>query len=98
MIVIDENRLLHIFRNAEGHLKSDTPENRKLLLDLANDPAHRLGIDQFGNTWAARTGHDGRQAWVQIRDDRITNGGINPEARAFNSLTGLAADPAAGAF
>jgi hypothetical protein len=97
MIVIDETRLRHIFRNAEGHLTADTPENRQVLLIVAHNLENFLGVDRFGNTWAAHTNREGRQAWLQIRDNRITNGGINTDARAFSSATGLAIDLRPGA-
>jgi len=82
------DRVPHIFRNAPGHLP-DTPANRKLLQDVADDPATVLGTDKFGNTWSARTLDDGTQAWVQTRDSNIINAGLNPTPRAFNPRTGL---------
>ena len=44
----NDSQLKHIFRNAEGHL-TDTPENRKLILSVANDPACHLGTDKYKN-------------------------------------------------
>ena len=78
----------HIFRNAEGHLP-DTPANRQLLQQVADDPSTTLGTDKFGNVWSARTLEDGTQAWVQTRDGVIRNGGLNQTPRVFNSNTGL---------
>ena len=78
----------HIFRDAKGHLP-DTPENRALLADVANDPATTLGTDRFGNTWSARLLPDGTQVWVQTMGNRIVNGGLNRTPRTFNSQTGL---------
>lgn len=83
-----ESELRHIFRKDEGHVV-DTPENRRLLLDVANDVSARLESDQYGNIWAARTLPDGQQAWVRIRADTILNGGINATPRDFNPRTGL---------
>lgn len=37
-----EAQLRHIFSGKEGHL-SDTPENRKLLVDLSNDSSKFVG-------------------------------------------------------
>ena len=81
-------QLRHIFRDAPGHMP-DTIANRSVLQTLANDRAAILGVDQFGNTWAARVAADGTQVWVQIRNGVIINGGVNPVFRPFNPLTGL---------
>lgn len=83
-----ESELRHIFRQAEGHV-DDTPENRKLLLSVANDSSARLESDKYGNTWAVKVLPDGRQGWVQIRGEKIVNAGINVVARKFNPSTGL---------
>lgn len=74
LIQIDERRLRHIFRSAEGHFPDDTPENRRRLLRVANHPANRLGRDLFGILWAAETVPDGSQIWIQIKDGRVING------------------------
>jgi filamentous hemagglutinin len=83
-----ESELKHIFRRSEGHV-SDTPANRALLLEVANDQTARLEFDEQGNQWAARLLADGRQAWVRMRDGKIINAGINLVPRNFNSRTGL---------
>lgn len=88
-ITIDEGRLRHIFRVADGHFAIDTAANRRLLLRVAGNPANCLGEDRFGVVWAAQTVRNGSQIWVQIRNDRIINGGINPGPRRFNISTGL---------
>jgi hypothetical protein len=82
------SQLEHIFANRAGHLL-DTPANRKLLLDVADDAATTLGTDQFGNVWSARTLEDGRQAWTQVRNGVLQNGGVNTTPRVFNPRTGL---------
>jgi len=87
-ITIDERRAPHIFRNQVGHLP-DTPQNRALLEDVANDNANRLGTDQFGNQWFAKTNADGTQTWVQVRNDKVINGGMNQTPRTFTARTGL---------
>lgn len=38
-----DSQLKHIFREAEGHL-SDTPTNRKLIIETANNPANYVGM------------------------------------------------------
>ena len=87
MITIDESRVGHIFRDALGHFPDDTELSRQAMIDVANDPTNVLGADHFGNIWAAKTLSDGTQIWVQIRDGRITNGGINRIPRHFNLST-----------
>lgn len=88
-ITIDESRLRHIFRIADGHFPIDTAANRRLLLRVAANPSNRLGEDRFGVIWAARTIPNGSQIWVQIRNDRIINGGINSRPRIFDFSAGL---------
>ena len=83
-----ESELRHIFRGRTGHIK-DTPENRELLVQLANEMTARLESDQHGNIWAARMLPDGRQLWVWFRGEKIVNGGINKTERAFNPKTGM---------
>ncbi len=83
------SQLRHIFRDARGHLR-DTAASRRLLQEVANDPAATLGTDRFGNVWSARILDDGTQVWVQSRNGVIQNGGLNQTPRGFNSDTGLA--------
>ncbi len=87
-ITIDEHKAPHIFRARVGHLP-DTQQNRALLEDVANDNANRLGTDQFGNDWCAKTNADGTQIWVQVRNDKIINGGVNQMPRTFTAQAGL---------
>ncbi|MDO4795655.1 MAG: hypothetical protein Q4A28_06935 [Brachymonas sp.] len=86
--VLKENRAPKIFGNREGHLP-DTPENRNLLLNVANDSSTTLGKDKLGNTWSAKTFPDGSQVWVQTRGGQIWNGGLNNPPKSFNPTTGL---------
>lgn len=88
-IRIDERRLRHIFRNAEGHFADDTPENRSRLLRVARDPESQLGVDRFGILWAEEMMPDGSQIWVQIKDGRVINGGLNLKPRSFDVAVGL---------
>jgi len=87
-VTLSDKRASHIFRDAPGHLK-DTPGNRQLLKDVANDPGARLGTDRFGNRWSARTNPDGTQTWAQTRNGEIINGGVNQTPRTFHPETGL---------
>jgi RHS repeat-associated protein len=85
---IPENRAPKIFGDREGHLP-DTAANRKLLEEVASDPAASLGKDRFGNDWSARTQPDGTQEWTQARNGEIINGGLNQTPRTFSPETGL---------
>jgi RHS repeat-associated protein len=80
----------HIFRKDDGHI-ADTPANRKLLENTANDERNYLGKDMFGNGWYAQTRGDGTQVWVEARNGTIIDGGINTSPRPWDSLTGLKA-------
>jgi hypothetical protein len=82
-VTIDEGRVRHIFRDAEGHFVEDTPENREALISAARRPENFLGTDRFGNEWWVERRDDGTQVWAQVREDRIMNGGINITPRAL---------------
>ena len=85
---IKDNFAKKIFGDREGHLP-DTPENRQLLENVANDPATTLGPDKFGNEWSAKTLDDGTQVWTQTRDGNVINGGLNESPQSYNPDTGL---------
>ena len=78
----------HIFRDAEGHIP-DTPENRALLEEVANDSANLRGIDKYGNEWYTKTQSDGSQVWVESRNGNIFEGGVNNTPKPWNPDTGL---------
>ena len=80
----------HIFRDAEGHLAEDTPENRQLFVDVVMAPAHYLGADKYGTDWYAKTLPSGEQLWVQVRKGEIRNAGKNPIPKRWTAATGLA--------
>lgn len=81
----------HNWGKREGHVER-TPENEKLMYDVANDPNCYLGPDDYGNHWYAKR-EVGKQAWVKVRNNRIISWGINEPGniRIYNSKTGLAA-------
>ncbi|WP_445493982.1 hypothetical protein [Photorhabdus sp. SF281] len=87
-VTIPESRVGHIFRKSEGHI-ADTSENRKLILDVANDKTAILGSDRYGNNWSARMLPDGTQAWVQTRGDTVINAGINNPPKSYDPQAGL---------
>jgi len=71
-------QLGHIFRNEAGHLAEDTLTNRNLLLGTVSGK-NFVKADSFGNQWYARLLDDGTEAWVQVRNGIIQNGGVNLE-------------------
>ncbi len=91
----DDSQLKHIFRRARGHLE-DTPENRQLLLNLANDEKHHIGKDSYGNDWHYKQLEDGSQLWVSSRNGIIQEGGLNSPPRPWDERTGLNNNPFGG--
>ena len=87
---ISDDKAGHIFRNRPGHI-SDTPENRTLLIDIAQDLSTRQGIDKHGTAWHSQIRNDGTQIWVQVRENKIRNGGINNPPKSWNAQTGYSA-------
>lgn len=83
-VTIDEDRVRHIFRDAEGHFVDDRSENREALISTASRPENFLGTDRFGNEWWVESRDDGTQVWAQVREGRIMNGGINTTPRNFD--------------
>lgn len=89
----DEDSVLrHIFRAKEGHL-DDTPANRRMLIDLANDRQYHIGKDKWGNDWHARLNDDGTQDWVEHQNQRISDGGTNRVPKHWDDMTGLKYNP-----
>ena len=73
-VTIDERRVRHIFRDAVGHFRQDTPANRQALIEIANQESNFLGTDNFGNDWFAGVPADGTQLWTRVREGKITSG------------------------
>ena len=84
----NDAQLKHILRDSRGHLP-DTPENRKLLVDLANDNRYHMGVDKFGNDWNVRLNNDGTQDWTRSMNQVINEGGRNLTPINWNDETGL---------
>jgi len=76
-IDIAESNAGHIFRDATGHLAEDTPANRALLQDTANNSANYVSTDANGVATYRQTLPDGTQAWAEVYHGQITNGGVN---------------------
>ena len=77
-------QLGHIFK--PSHNLIDTVANRQLIIDVANNPASRQGIDRFGNVWSAATQVDGTQVWVSTRNGIIQNAGVNISPETFTKI------------
>lgn len=84
----NDSQLKHFMRDEEGHLP-DTPENKKMLIDLANDRKYHMGKDRYGNEWHVRNNADGTQDWVRHQNQVINEGGRNSQAIPWSSETGL---------
>src|SRR5580704_3577609 len=95
-IELHEGRTGHIFREADGHFSEDTAVNRQMLIETASRSENLLGGDRFGNEWFAEVRTDGTQIWAQVRDGKITNGGVNITPRDFD-FTELPTLPVTGA-
>lgn len=67
----------HIFRDSRGHFSEDTPENRAFVEAATESQAYKVAIDNYGNELYLRTMPSGLQAWAEVREGRITNGGRN---------------------
>jgi filamentous hemagglutinin len=94
-VVIDSARAGHMFRDSEGHL-ADTPANRTLLEQVANDPGAVAGTDKYGTVWSSAIQPDGTQVWVGVRSGKVSYGGVNQIPKEFNSQTGFSSPTRAG--
>jgi len=72
----------------EGHLKR-TPENEKLIHDVANDPKYYLGPDKHGHHWYAKILKNGKQVYAEVRGNIMESWGINEPGniRTYNPKT-----------
>lgn|GEM_PF-3163049 len=82
-IKIFEKNSKHIFRKDNGHFEYDTPENRKLLEDVANNQKNFIEMKPSGTKIYRQLISDGREVWVEVFKDSIRNGGINLNPRSF---------------
>ncbi len=78
---IAESNAGRMFRDAPGHLADDTPENRALILETANNPQIYVGTDSNGVSTYRQMLPGGRQAWAEVCNGQITNGGVNDVPR-----------------
>jgi RHS repeat-associated protein len=73
---IAENAAGHMFRDAEGHLAEDTPENR-VLIESAVKPGNYVRTGGSGESLYRETLSNGTQVWAKVFEGAITNGGVN---------------------
>jgi len=87
-----EAQLKHNWRKGKGHVEK-TPENKKLIYDVANDPEYYLGPDDRGHHWYGKILKNGKQVWAKVRNNEIVAWGVNKPGniKYYNPETGLAA-------
>lgn len=85
----NDSQIKHIFRKRDGGHLPDTEENRKKILELANDETCYRGTDKYGNKWNVKIDDNGDQLWVEYRDGIIQEGGRNNISKKWNAETGL---------
>lgn len=73
---IAESAAEPIFRDAEGHLAEDTPENRALIESVVK-PENYVRTGGEGDVLYRETLSNGTQAWAKVFNGAITNGGLN---------------------
>lgn len=88
----NEAQIKHIFSGEEGHF-SDTPKNRKILLDLANNESRFIGKDKYGNSWNVEINNEGKQNWVRYQNGVINEGGQNVTHRKWDAEPGFNNNP-----
>ena len=93
----NRSQLMHIFRDKTGHLL-DTPANRKLLLDIANNKKYFKDIDKFGITWHIKYNSQGHQIWTASKNGILQEGGKNIFPHKWDPATGLNKNPDAKLF
>jgi hypothetical protein len=71
-----DDNLEHIFRDAPGHLADDTIANRQII-QSAVDPANLIGTSADGVSRYRVRLEDGTQAWADVYNGQIVNGGVN---------------------
>ena len=91
-LTTNEAQLKHMFRDAEGHFLQDNPANRAVIEKAAGSNKNLLGVDKYGNSWYAETLPNGTQAWAEMRNGVITEGGLNQVPKVFDPKTGLKAN------
>jgi hypothetical protein len=65
----------HIFR--KDHMLKNTPENRRLLLEMVEDRKYYIGKLSHNRFVYARTLDNGRQIWASVRRGKFADAGVN---------------------
>jgi|GEM_PF-1470124 len=86
-VIFREDNKHHIFDDRLGYI-IDTPENRQLILDLVKNFANFQTKGEFDKLWFGEILPDNRQLWAEVRNNIITNCGINEEPRECDSRRG----------
>jgi RHS repeat-associated protein len=73
---IAEGSASHIFRDEEGHLAEDTPENRALIESVVK-PGNYVRTGAGGEDLYREILPNGTQIWAKVFKGSITNGGLN---------------------
>ena len=88
-LTTNTNQLNHMFADRSGHFTHNTAVNRSLITSTANNPNKFMGEDSFGVQWFAHTQADGTQVWAKVKNNIITEAGINQVPHNFDQITGL---------
>ena len=48
-----------------------------------------LSPDKYGNNWSAKIRSNRTQIWIQTRNGKVINGGLNQTPKTYNPNTGL---------
>lgn len=67
----------HIFVEKGGHFKRDTLENRTFIQSAVDHPSNKVATNNFGAEVYLKTMLDGTQAWAEVNNGLITDGGRN---------------------
>ena len=86
----NNSQLNHLFRNGTGHL-IDTPENRKLIIDLTEDMSNYVGNGVYNTMWFSKTTLDG-QLWASVRNGIVQDCGINKTHKKYIEGKGIKSD------
>lgn len=78
---IAEGNAGHIFRNAPGHLAEDTAANRAIIQSAADSGVLVRTSPQGVQTFRQLL-PDGTEAWAEVYQGQITNGGVNVTPRS----------------
>lgn len=88
----NRDQLDHIFGDRKGHVPA-TEENKKMMLDVANDVRNFRGIDKHGNAWHIKLSDEGKQIWVRSQNGTINECGVNDVPREWDDESGLNNNP-----